>query len=109
MNTVKVIKDPRESYFKKITLFEFEIGGEYVNISYVEDSNKAYMLYWDFDYNQWVSQVPKVISDLGRDEEGCPLFRYWLHAQRFRTDIKEGAYNFDEWKKEYLEDMGIYN
>ena len=88
MSTIRTIKKPCESYFKKITLFEFEIGGEVVNVNLVEDSNTAYIKYWDFEINQWTEDAPQVVNDLGRDMDGLLYLENWLH--------QEGPYNLEE-------------
>lgn len=108
-NMIKVIKDPTESYFKKITLFEFEISGNKINISYVEDSNEAFIRYWDFIHNAWTDDTPQTVNDLGRDMDGLPYFESWVHEERSTNAIKEGEYNFEKWKKEYIEDAEAYN
>ena len=76
---IRIIKKPCESYFKKITLFEFEIEGEVVNVNLVEDSNTAYIKYWDFKFNQWTEDAPQVVNDLGRDMDGLSYLESWLH------------------------------
>ena len=103
MSTIRVIKKPCESYFKKITLFEFEIDGEVVNMNLVEDSNTAYIKYWNFDKNQWTDDPPQVVSDLGRDMDGLPYLESWLHFEG-PYDIEENEIvNVAQWGKEMEE------
>ena len=94
MSTVRTIKKPCESYFKKITLFEFEIGGEVVNVNLVEDSNTTYIKYWNLDKSRWTDDTPQVVSDLGRDIDGIPYLESWLHNESCLHN--EGPYDLEE-------------
>ncbi len=103
MSTIRTIKKPNESYFKKITLFEFEIGGEVVNVNLVEDSNEAYIKYWDFKFNQWTEDAPQVVNDLGRDMDGLPYLESWLHNEGPYIIEENETIDVKQWGKDWEE------
>ena len=92
MAKIKLIKEPSDSYFKKITLYEFEIESERVIVNCIRSSIRSEITYWDFLRKCWSIDAPNVVNRLGRNDEGNLIIEDWLTDQNQMNLTECGEY-----------------